>query len=229
MKKLMVALAVVAIAAAAQAAVIASWTTTTADNLSAGSIAETGGYGYSFTMNSGGGFLTGGTSSAGAISMAPGNAASASAAFTAGQYVYFTWDTDYTLSLDSIDARYTRSGTGAQNAQWGTIISSTWTSIGTEISVTMTATPTTSTAPITTTFTGVTGLESGQLGMAVYGGTGSANNNWIRFDSRPSGTPVVALSIEGTMNPITPIPEPATMGLLGLGALALALRRKLSK
>ncbi|MGI6599172.1 MAG: PEP-CTERM sorting domain-containing protein [Kiritimatiellia bacterium] len=28
---------------------------------------------------------------------------------------------------------------------------------------------------------------------------------------------------------LTPIPEPATMGLLGLGALALALRRKMSK
>ena len=228
MKKLMVALAVVAIAAAAQAAVIASWTTTTADNLSAGSIAETGGYGYSFTMNSGGGFLTGGTSSAGAISMAPGNAASASAAFTAGQYVYFTWDTDYTLSLDAAAARYTRSGTGAQSAQWGTIIGGVWSDIGSAVSVTMTATPTTAYGATTTSFTGVSGLTSGQLGMAVYGGTGSANNNWIRFDSRPTTTAQVALSLDGTMTP-TSIPEPATMGLLGLGALAMVIRRKLSK
>ncbi|HHX98813.1 MAG TPA: PEP-CTERM sorting domain-containing protein, partial [Lentisphaerae bacterium] len=35
------------------------------------------------------------------------------------------------------------------------------------------------------------------------------------------------LTMDGTIQPA--IPEPATMGLLGLGALALALRRKMSK
>ena len=230
MKKLMIALAIVALASVAQAELLATWTASGVNNIAGNSYGQTGGStNYTFTMVAGGGWVAGGTPSAATYAGAGATAASAAAAYAAGQYLYFTWDTDYKLSLDSIDARYTRSGTGAQNAQWGTIISSTWSSIGTEISVTFTGTPTTSTAPITTTFTGVTGLESGQLGVAFYGGTSSANSAWVRFDSRPSGTPGVALSIEGTMNPITPIPEPATMGLLGLGALALALRRKLSK
>ncbi|HQG75214.1 MAG TPA: PEP-CTERM sorting domain-containing protein, partial [Kiritimatiellia bacterium] len=63
---------------------------------------------------------------------------------------------------------------------------------------------------------------------AFYGGTSSANTAWVRLDSRPSTTPQVALSINGTMDPVS-VPEPATMGLLGLGALAMVLRRKMSK
>ena len=226
MKKLIIALAVMAVASMASAAIVASWTTTTADNVGdLNTIAETGAHGYSFVMNDGG-FLTGGTSSAGAYSMAPGNDGSASAAFASGRYLYFTWDTDYTLSLAAVNGRYTRSGTGATTVQWGTIISGVWADIGSAVSVTMTATPTTAYGATATTFTGVSGLTSGQLGMAVYGGSGSANNNWVRLDSRPTATSQVALSIDGTM---TAVPEPATMSLLGLGALAMVLRRKMSK
>ena len=227
MKKLIVALAIAAIASVAQAELLATWTSSAANNLDGASFVQTGGSTYNFTMVGASGFVGGGTPAGATFAGAGATAASAAAAYAAGQYLYFTWDTDYTLSLDSIDARYTRSGSGAQSAQWGTIISSTWSSIGTEISVTFTGTPTTATpAPITTTFTGVSGLESGQLGLAFYGGTSSANTSWVRLDSRPSATPQVALSINGTM---APVPEPATMGLLGLGALAMVLRRKMSK
>ena len=226
MKKLIVALAIAAIASVAQAELLATWTSSAANNLDAASYAQTGGSTYTFTMVGASGFAGGAAPAGTTFAGAGANAGSAAAAYAAGQYVYFTWDTDYTLSLDSVSALYTRSSTGAQNAQWGTIISSTWTSIGTAISGIVTATPTTSTAPITTTFTGVTGLESGQLGVAFYGGTSSANSAWVRLDSRPSATPNVALAINGTM---APVPEPATMGLLGLGALAMVLRRKMSK
>ncbi|GEM_PF-1108383 len=229
MKKLMIALAIVALASVAQAELLATWTASGAQNLAGGPFAQTGGStNYTFTMVAGGGWVAGGSPAGATFAGAGATAADAAAAYAAGQYLYFTWDTDYTLSLDSIDARYTRSGTGAQNAQWGTIISSTWSSIGTAITSITTVTPTTSTAPITTTFSGVTGLESGQLGVAFYGGTSSANTAWVRLDSRPSTTPQVALSINGTMDPVS-VPEPATMGLLGLGALAMVLRRKMSK
>ena len=229
MKKLMIALAIVALASAAQAELLASWTASGANNFnSMGTVAATTSD-YGFSMIGGGGF-NGTTAPAGATFAGAGaDAASASAAYAAGQYLYFTWDKDYTLSLDSVTAMYTRSATGAQYAQWGKIISNTWSSIGTNITSITTATPTTSTSPITTTFSGVSGLESGQLGVAFYSGTSSASTAWVRFDSRPSTTPAVALAINGTMESAGPIPEPATMGLLGLGALAMVLRRKMSK
>ena len=228
MKKLMIALAIVALASVAQAEVVASWTTTVFQNITEGSIVATGGS-YGFAMESAGGFAKGGTGgSAGTYCLAGASASNAAAAVAANQYMVFSWDDSYTLTLDSINGRYSRSGTGAQSAQWG-IIDGGWTSIGSAVSITMSGTPTTSYKGITTTFSSVSGLKSGQLGVAFFGGSGTTATDWVRLDSRPSGTPVVALSIEGAMNPVTPIPEPATMGLLGLGALALALRRKLSK
>ena len=225
MKKLMIALAIVALASVAQAEVVASWTASAANNFnSMGTNAATTS-GYGFSMIGGGGF-NGTTAPAGAtFSGAGATAGSASAAYDTGEYLYFTWNNAYTLTLGSVTARYSRGSGGATTAQWG-IIDGGWTSIGSAASITMATSPGTSYTGITTTFSSVSGLKSGQLGVAFFSGSGSAATDWVRLDSRPSATPQVALSIDGTM---TPIPEPATMGLLGLGALALALRRKLSK
>lgn len=225
MKKLMIALAIVALASVAQAEVVASWTASGANNFnSMGTVAATTS-GYGFSMIGGSGF-NGTSAPAGAtFSGAGATAGSADEAYGTGEYLYFTWTNAYTLTLDSVTARYSRGSGGATTAQWG-IIDGGWTSIGSAASITMATTPGTSYTGITTTFSSVSGLKSGQLGVAFYGGTGTSATDWVRLDSRPSATPMAALSIEGTM---TPIPEPATMGLLGLGALALALRRKLSK
>ena len=225
MKKLMIALAIAAIASAAQAELLATWTASSAQNINSATVGQTGGGAYGFSMIGAGGF-NGTSAPAGAtFAVAGASSASAAAAFAGNKYLYFTWTNAYTLTLDSVTARYSRGSSGATTAQWG-IIDGGWTSIGTTITGIPTATPTTSTTPITTTFTGVSGLTSGQLGLAVYGGTGTAATDWFRLDSRPSATPQVALELNGTM---TPVPEPATMGLLGLGALAMVLRRKMSK
>ena len=232
MKKVLVALSILAIASLAQAELLATWTPSAAAlNISTGgTVTAATSTGYGFAMVTGSGFTTGsGASSVGTLAVAGAASASASAAYTAGEYLYFTWNTDYTLTLESADARLTRSATGATSAQWGTIIGGTWSSIGTEITgISSSVTPTTSMAPVTTTFTGVSDLTSGQLALAVYGGSSTANSTWLRIDGRPSGTPQVALAINGTMNPVA-VPEPATMSLLGLGALAMVLRRKIRK
>ena len=225
MKKLIIALAILAVASVAQAEMVASWTATAANNLNNGAVAATVS-GYSFQMVSAGGF-NGTSAPAGAtFAVAGATAVDAATAYAGNEYIYFTWDTDYTLAIDSASALYTRGTLGATSAQWGTIIGGSWSSIGTAITTIPTATPTTSTIPQTTTFTAVSGLESGELALAVYGGSGTGATDWFRLDSRPSATPQVALSLEGTM---TAVPEPATMSLLGLGALAMVLRRKMSK
>ncbi len=55
-------------------------------------------------------------------------------------------------------------------------------------------------------------------------GTGAPSGNFAF-----TGSGDTALQLQGTLKEASAVPEPATMSLLGLGALAIALRRKLRK
>ena len=69
------------------------------------------------------------------------------------------------------------------------------------------------------------GLSAGDYTVAVWYNAvnvgGSGNTVW---DSNSSANYVASFEVDSA-----PIPEPATMSLLGLGALAMVLRRKMSK
>lgn len=145
---------------------------------------------------------------------------SLASALTANNYYTFTLEASatYSFSVSSIDFNFSSSSDGPQS--WALFSSVDgfaaigdalidWGHVGFD--------PNTQTA----TLSGVTELQniSGPIEFRVYGYEASGDGGSGRF--------------EGTGNDITVngevVPEPATMGLLGLGALALALRRKVQK
>lgn len=71
------------------------------------------------------------------------------------------------------------------------------------------------------------GTISGNNTLYLYR-SGAANNGGT--GDYPAGRiNITKMTFDGTIQEATAVPEPATMSLLGLGALAMVIRRKLSK
>lgn len=133
---------------------------------------------------------------------------------------YFTFSLEasanYSFSVSSIDFSFDASGSGPQS--WALFSSVdgfadagdalyNWASVGT--------------GTRTATLSGITELQNafGPVEFRVYGYDASLQSGTGSFEG--AGNDV---TVNGTV-----VPEPATMGLLGLGALAMGLRRKMQK
>jgi len=219
MKKLVIGLMVALLAGAAFADVIASWelsayaggeASAPADTMIGNmeQITITRGAGLSTSANSGR-FCAIGFSSLLADSLANDD--------------YFTFTVEassgYQFSLSSLVMDFQASGTGPQS--WALYSSVAGFTAGNEIGNWAAVGNSTQTASLS----GIGGLQSvtGPVEFRIYGYGASATTGTGGIE----GTGV-DMQIDGTVAAAAPVPEPATMALLGFGALALAIRRRKS-
>ncbi len=212
MKKLLIGLMIVLVAGTASAATIASWDFLGATGLEATSDGTMAGNMEQSVLSHGAGL---GFSTANADSFnGTGFLATLAAAIAADDYFTFSLEASsiYAISISSIDFNLDASGSGPQS--WALFSSATgfdevdalnnWVSVG----------PSSQTA----TLSGVPELQdvSSLIEFRVYGYEAALQSGTGSFEG--AGNDV---QVNGAI-----IPEPATMGLLGLGALVMALRRK---
>ena len=223
MKKLLIALTILAVASVAQAEILATWNfygtnstgvfgdgsmagTIVADNIDSAVLSFGADFVASTSVNNlranGTGWSAGGASSALDLS--------------GGGYIQLllTASSGYELTVTDIAGRTAGSGTGIGGAQrWAA--NSNGGAYSWVVEEGVTANDTAAAWDITDT-TGST------VGLRIFASPTAAAGSW-GFAGNASAE---SITINGTTQAI---PEPATMSLLGLGALAMVLRRKIRK
>ena len=207
MKKLMIALVIVALASVAQAELLATWTmaangvatatengTVNMDQVTFGDLTRTG---LNVASTTAGTFASNGFGDAGP------------------NYISFlvTINSGYEITGASLNSTSVNgSNTGPGTVQWQLN--------GSDVGASLTRTSSAVNswdASIGTIGTGANTLAIVQVGTANVTGGATSTGGSFRIQN---------LTMSGD---VTSVPEPATMGLLGLGALAMVLRRKMSK
>ena len=210
MKKLMIALAIVAIASVAQAELLATWTlnaggtatatengTVNMDQVTFGDLTRTG-LGVASTVA--GQFSSNGFGHAGP------NSISFLVTINSGYQI-----TGASLNSTSING----SNTGPGTVQWQL------NGVNAGASLVRTSSAAVAwNASIGDIGEGANTLAIVQVGTANVTGGATSTGGSFRINN---------LTMSGDVASTAPVPEPATMGLLGLGALAMVLRRKMSK
>ncbi len=212
MKKLLIALTILAVAATAQAELLATWGSFTGGNAAV---------------------LTANASAANAAEVTFGNlsrvlgdpalsvqstAAGGFAAntWTGGGYFYFTADvaSGWQISNAQISYRVNGTSTGPGTMAWS--LNGTPINAGQAITTSVTSWD----DSVGTIGAGLNSLTYAPVGTLNQAGTGAfAAAGGIRL--------LTSVTLDGDIQQA--IPEPATMSLLGLGALAMVLRRKMKK
>jgi hypothetical protein len=216
MKKTMAVLAVLAVAAAAQAEMLATWSSSGVDNKN-----ELATFGALEAVNGAG------TTSGGIFAVNKMEAGG-------GVGFSYTINSDYQVDNTKISGSYGGATSGPKQLDWYLGVDATAAATDTKIT---SATPIIRTGSTTGTFTDTdlgTLKGSGYVKLLAntaegnYNGGTLASNGTFNFRTATGFNPE-ALKLSGDVNPASAVPEPATMSLLGLGALAMVLRRKLRK